>query len=63
MLQDAELAHTDADLVVASVTELEQLLTSGRADSLTVVEVVVELLSRLDALHDWAIEQAAEVTA
>jgi hypothetical protein len=61
-LQDAELAHTDADLIAAGVAELEQLLTAGRLDSISVTEVARDLLPKLDALRTWLLEQIVEVT-
>lgn len=62
-VQDAELARTDAELVSAGITELKDLLEAGRLDSLSVTEVVRDLLPKIAALKAWLEEQVVEVTA
>ncbi len=62
-LQDAELAHTDADIVVAGITELEQLLSADRLDGATAREVSRDVLPRLTALHAYLLDLCAEVAA
>lgn len=62
-LQDAALARTDAELVLAGIAEIHDAILAGRLDSITVTDITADVLPKLDALRAYLLEQVREVTA